>query len=203
MTINFPANPVADELYTDPSNNYTYQWKVDPESLTGQGKWTTRISRTTGALDEEYLRLDATNGPMTGYLGVPGLGVGTEPINDVAIAISGGFIQQCLYPTAVDGVYTLDIFTGNRFITSGSINGPTTINLSNLENLPVGYEWEGKLSFSYTSGDISWFTDNDTYTVKWDGGTQIEPTGGEVETVIITAIGGSSTIEIMAMKGRS
>lgn len=45
MALNFPSSPTPDQIYTDPSNNYTYQWKVDPESLTGQGKWVNRIAR--------------------------------------------------------------------------------------------------------------------------------------------------------------
>jgi hypothetical protein len=44
MPLNFPSNPTPDQLWTDPNNNYTYQWKVDPDSITGQGKWITRIS---------------------------------------------------------------------------------------------------------------------------------------------------------------
>jgi hypothetical protein len=48
MALNFPTSPTPDQLWTDPSNNYTYQWRVDPQSLTGQGKWVTRISRPIG-----------------------------------------------------------------------------------------------------------------------------------------------------------
>jgi hypothetical protein len=72
MALNFPANPVPNQIWTDPANNYTYQWKVDPESPTGHGKWTTRISRDTGSLDYDYLRLDASNGPITNNLSVEG-----------------------------------------------------------------------------------------------------------------------------------
>lgn len=50
MALNFPANPIPNQLYTDPSNNYTYQWRIDPQSLTDQGKWITRISTVSDNL---------------------------------------------------------------------------------------------------------------------------------------------------------
>lgn len=56
MALNFPLNPSPNQLWTDPTNNYTYQWKVDSASLTGQGKWITRIST-----NEDNLSLVSSN----------------------------------------------------------------------------------------------------------------------------------------------
>lgn len=72
MALNFPANPTPNQIWTDPANNYTYQWKLDPDSLTGQGKWTTRIARSDATLDDTYLRLDTINGPLTNPLEIEG-----------------------------------------------------------------------------------------------------------------------------------
>jgi hypothetical protein len=59
------------------------------------------------------------------------------------------------------------------------------------------------LSFSYTSGTISWFTGNAGYTVKWDGGTAMTPTANDVEKVVIEVVGGGTTIEVAPLKGRA
>jgi hypothetical protein len=44
---------------------------------------------------------------------------------------------------------------------------------------------------------------NGNYTFKWDGGSQITLTAGEVETVVIAVANGSPLIEIAALRGRA
>lgn len=104
---------------------------------------------------------------------------------------------------ASNNVYTLDVTTANEFITAAAIAANTTINLSNLASIPSGYLWRGVLTFSYTSGTITWFSANTGFTVKWDGGSAMTPTASDVETVVITVVGGGSTIEVAALKGRA
>lgn len=69
----FPTNPVDGQLHTDISSGITYRWTVDvnspPESITG--RWIV-IGSPQNTLDEEFLRLDTTNGPLTGTLEVTG-----------------------------------------------------------------------------------------------------------------------------------
>jgi hypothetical protein len=103
--------------------------------------------------------------------------------------------------TASSGTYTLDVTAGNEFVTAAAIAGATTINLSGLSSVPASGLWRGVLRFAYTSGTISWFTGNSSYTVKWDGGTAMTPTAGETECVVIEVYG--TTIEIAALKGRT
>lgn len=133
-----------------------------------------------------------------------GLGVAAQAGFDMTLGGSGILLRQSV--TASSGTYTLDITAANEFVTSDIINGATTINLSNLESLPLSYIWEGVLTFSYTSGTITWFSGNSGYTVKWDGGSAITPTSGEVETVVMRVLRtgvGTGSIEVYASKGRS
>jgi hypothetical protein len=44
---------------------------------------------------------------------------------------------------------------------------------------------------------------NGDYTVKWDGGTAMEPTPGQRETVVITVTGDVPVIEVTAQQGRA
>ena len=113
-----------------------------------------------------------------------------------------------LYPTrqtitAAAGVYTIDVTSGQEFITAAAINGATTFNLSNLANLPANGVWRAVLRFAFTSGAISWFTGNTGYSVKWDGGAAISPTAGEQELIIIEVVGGQTVIEVAAGRGRT
>jgi hypothetical protein len=39
--------------------------------------------------------------------------------------------------------------------------------------------------------------------VRWDGGSAITPTASEVEKVVIEVVGGSTVIEVAALKGRA
>jgi hypothetical protein len=125
-------------------------------------------------------------------------------VNIVGVStFTGGIFQLVNTVTISGGIYTLDITASNEFVTAAAINGATTINLSNLANLPTGYRWRGVFSFSYTSGVISWFSGNAGYTVKWDGGSAPTPTAGETETVVIAVTGGGTTIEVTAQQGRA
>lgn len=147
-------------------------------------------------------RLGTTGTPQFAAIG---LGVAADPNWDLKNA--GGTIDIRSSLTVSAGVYTVDVQAANEFVTGAAIAGATTINLSNLANIPSGYVWRGVLSFSYTSGTISWFTGNISAgaTVKWDGGTAMTPTASDVETVAITVVGTGSatvTIEVAALKGR-
>jgi len=155
---------------------------------------------SSGTLDSA--RLGTTGTPQFAAIG---LGVAADPNWDLKNA--GGTIDIRSSLTASSGVYTLNVQAANEFVTGAAIAGATTINLSNLATIPSGYVWRGVLSFSYTSGTISWFTGNVSAgaTVKWDGGTAITPTASDVETVAITVVGTGSatvTIDVAALKGR-
>jgi hypothetical protein len=203
-----------------------------------------------------------------------GLGLGTAALYGWKLVTNGSMVQNRASLTASGGTYTLDVQAANEFVTGAAIAGATIINLSNLSIIPSGYIWRGVLSFSYTSGTISWFPTiamvtstassisgttltvggtvtaifrvgqtlsgtgvtagttitalgtgtggpgtytvsasqtvastaiNGNYTVKWDGGTAITPTAGEVEKVVIEVVGGGYTpfIEIAALRGRA
>ncbi|AEC52961.1 triple helix repeat-containing collagen [Synechococcus phage S-CRM01] len=79
MALNFPANPTPNQIYFDVSNGYRYQWVVDPQSLTGQGKWTVRTSgfnnNPAGAQGPQGFQGDpgGPQGPQ-GFQGPPGTG---------------------------------------------------------------------------------------------------------------------------------
>ena len=132
-----------------------------------------------------------------------GLGLGTPAVAGWELTVNGGTCQLRSSVSAVSDVYTLDVQAANEFVTAAAINAATTINLSNLNTIPTGYVWRGVLSFAYTSGVVSWFTGNSGYTVKWDGGTAPTLTASETESVVITVVGGGSTIEVAALQGRA
>lgn len=148
----------------------------------------------------------ATYQPLLGTTSTPqfaALGLGTAAVAGWELTVDGGICQRRQSVTAVSSVYTLDVRTANEFVTAAAINGATTINLSNLNTIPAGYVWRGVLTFSYTSGTVTWFGGNTGFTVKWDGGSAPTLTASEVETVIITVVGGGSTIEVAPLKGRA
>ena len=131
------------------------------------------------------------------------LGLGVAPASGFELTLGGSTIQLVSTVTASGGVYTLDVTAANEFVTAAAIAGATTINLSSLTSLPAGYRWRGVLSFAYTSGTVSWFAGNTGYTVKWDGDTAPTLTASDVETVVITVVGGGTTIEVTAQQGRA
>lgn len=119
------------------------------------------------------------------------------------VKLSGSSFSLVQFVGAVSNTYTLDILAANEFVANSVINANTTVNLSNLDSLPTNYRWEGIFRFQYTSGTFSWFTDNSSYVKKWDGGSEIQPTSGETETIIIRVVGGQNFIELYSARGRS
>ena len=132
-----------------------------------------------------------------------GLGLGTAPLSNWRLTTNGGTTQNVSTVTAVSGIYALDVTAGNQFITSAAIAGATTINLSNLSDIPSGYVWQGVITFQYTSGVISWFTGNSGYIVNWNGvgATAMIPTVGKIEKVVIEVVGGGSVIRVSPLGG--
>lgn len=124
------------------------------------------------------------------------------------LMVDGGTCEARSTVTAASGTYSLDVTAANEFVTAAAINGAITIALQNHSLIPVGYVWRGVLAFTYTSGTITWFpaSGGTTFNVKWDGGSAITPTAGEVETVVITVVGVSGsvvTVEVAPLKGRA
>jgi hypothetical protein len=161
---------------------------------------------TVAATDSILQAIQKLNGNALTSSSTPqftGLGLGTAAVSGWRLAANGGMVQNRASLTASSGTYTLDVTAANEFVTGAAIAGATTINLSNLANIPSGYIWRGVLSFAYTSGTISWFTGNSGYTVKWDGGTAMTLTASDVEKVVIEVVGGTTTIEIAPLKGRA
>jgi hypothetical protein len=152
---------------------------------------------------------DAAAGRTTLGLGTTGtpqfaaLGLGTAAVAGWELTVAGGVCQLRQSVTISGSTYTLDVQAANEFVTAAAINGATTINLSNLNTIPSGYTWRGVLSFQYTSGTVTWFGGNTGYTVKWDGNTAPTLTASDLETVVITVVGGGSTIEVAPQKGRA
>lgn len=132
-----------------------------------------------------------------------GLGIGTAAVSGWDLVLADSLIQRRISVTVASGTYTLDVQAGNEFLTAAAINGATTINLSNLADIPSGYVWRGVLRFGYTSGTITWFSGNTGYTVKWDGGSAMTPTASDQEGVIIEVVGGGTVIEVAALRGRA
>jgi hypothetical protein len=122
---------------------------------------------------------------------------------------NGGVVQNRATLTAASNVYTLDVTAANEFLAGASISGAITVNLSNLASIPTGYVWRGVFTFpvAATAGTITWFTANTggtpAYTVKWDGGSAMTLTASETEKVVIEVVGGTTTIEIAPLKGRT
>ena len=147
-----------------------------------------------------------TSGISTlGSVQISNLGIGATPNSNWRLTTNGGTTQNVSTVTAVSGIYTLDVTSGNQFLTSATIAGATTINLSNLNNIPSGYVWQGVITFQYTSGVISWFTGNSGYTVNWNGvgATAMVPTVGKIEKVVIEVVGGGSVIRVSPLGGGS
>ena len=144
------------------------------------------------------LGLGTTSTPQFG-----GLGLGVALASGWDLQANGGVLQNRSTITISGSTYTLDVQSANEFVTGAAIAGATTINLSNIASIPNGYVWRGVLSFSYTGGTVSWFTGNTGYTVKWDGGTAPTLTASDLETVVITVVGGGTTIEVTAQQGRA
>ena len=135
-----------------------------------------------------------------------GLGLGTAAVSGWQLVANGGMCQLRQSVTISGSTYTLDVRAANEFVTAAAINGNVTINLltEGLNAMPNGYLWRGVLSFAYTgTGTVTWFGGNAGYTVKWDGGSPPTLTANEVETVVITVVGGGTTIEVTPMLGRA
>ena len=139
-------------------------------------------------------------------LQLAGLGLGVVPVSGWDLHMNGAVVQNRSTVTISGSTYTLDVQSANEFVTAAPIAGPVIINLSNLSTIPTGFLWRGVLTFSYTSGTITWFSGNSTYQQKWDGvgnTPPMVPTAGDVEKVVIEVVGGTTTIEIAPLKGRA
>ncbi len=209
----------AVKTYTDNRflNNVTVTASIpltitDTSTQNGQGFWTrTRnlslsmneangLARlnSSGLIPASILPSTDTTTPQ-----YAGLGLGTPAVAGWRLTMNGAACRLRSSVTAASNVYTLDVQAANEFVTSAAINAATTVNLSNLNTIPTGYVWEGVFRFQYTSGTITWFSGNSGYTVRWDANTAIVPTAGEVETVIVRVVGGSTVIDVAAMVGRT
>jgi hypothetical protein len=124
-----------------------------------------------------------------------GLGLGVPPATGWILTQNGATVVNRVVVTPATGTYTLDVLLGSEFQTSSAINGATTVNLDNLGEIPAGYLWKGVLTFSYTSGAISWFTGNTGYSVVWTGGSALTPVASASHKVLIEIVGGTSVIE--------
>jgi hypothetical protein len=115
---------------------------------------------TVAATDSILQAIQKLNGNALTSSSTPqfaGLGLGTVAVSGWELVTNGGMVQNRLSLTAASSTYTLDVQAGNEFVTGAAIAGATTITLSNLSTIPSGYLWRGVLSFSYTSGTITWF----------------------------------------------
>tara|TARA_Y100001973_G_C5188110_1_gene329154 strand:- start:44 stop:2161 length:2118 start_codon:yes stop_codon:yes gene_type:complete len=64
--IQFPLNPTNGQVYFDAGNNVVYTWVQ--VGLPGQGYWSSNANDIT--FSGAFLKLDCSNGPLTGSLGV-------------------------------------------------------------------------------------------------------------------------------------
>jgi hypothetical protein len=115
---------------------------------------------TVAATDSILQAIQKLNGNALTSSSTPqftGLGLGTAAVSGWELVTNGGMVQNRASLTASSSTYTLDVQAGNEFVTGAAIAGATTITLSNLSTIPSGYIWRGVLSFSYTSGTITWF----------------------------------------------
>ena len=153
--------------------------------------------------DEGEQGIQGPPGEPPEIIELTGVGIGTEPAQGWGLTIAAGICQELLSVTASGNTYSLDVLAGNEFEFAAPVNTATTVNLSNIASVPNGYTWRGVFSFSFTGGSVSFFPGNTGYSVKWDGGIAPSLTVGEVETFIVSATGGRTTIEIAAMRGRT
>ena len=186
---------------------------VSGSPVTGSGTLTINLAAgyeipTTAQLDSFLTSATAaeTYQPLLGTTSTPqfaALGLGTAAVTGWELTVNGGTCQLRQSVTISGSTYTLNVQAANEFITAAAIAGTTTIALSNLGTIPSGYVWRGVFSFVFTSGSVSFSGDAGFNTVKWDGGSALVPNVGELETVIITVVGGGNTIEIAPLKGRA
>ena len=194
-----PLNPEVGDLWLDSSTGIKFQWVFDGNS----SQWVEVFAAIQGIQGIQGEGNSFWNQTAQGISTSENVGIGTQAINDWKFLVGAGLIRPRLVVNAVSNIYTLDVKDSNEFVTAAAINGAVTVNLSNLDTIPVGYVWEGVLSFQYTSGSINWFGGNSGYTVKWDGNLAMALTPNEVETVIIRVVGGSNIIDITAVIGRT
>ena len=105
MAINFPTPSAVGDLFTDPSSGNVYVCTVvgPPAQWVGSG--------STTDIDGTYLRLDATNDPLTGDLQTLGVTtggqvVGTQQTVDVTWDLSAGnnwTVGAIVFPQPTNG----------------------------------------------------------------------------------------------------
>ena len=146
MALNFPSNPVDKQYWTDPSNGVTYQYQVDPLSPSGQGKWVTNLGSGSQA-DEVYLRLDATNGPVTNSLGIRGF-----------VEFNENGPQSFISPLTRGTQGQALISGGDGTTTWGNAGGSVSIGPT-----PPAFPNDGDLWFNPVDGRLYiWYTDSNS-----------------------------------------
>ena len=111
MAIDFPTPTQVGQVYTDPTSGNTYICVV----LGPPAEWSG--SSDNADLDQTYLRVDATNGPVSGNLGIGGTAAAPNIILGTGGTIAGP-------NTSVDNKYAIDA--------SGTVSlggSPTTPNI--------------------------------------------------------------------------
>ena len=206
-----PSTPTSGfTLYANASNALSWIGAngfirtFDATGITANRSWSLPDRAGTVALAEDLGGSFATRAANLVLAG-PASGPAAAPTFRTLVATDLPAVTYSLRQTvsAVSSTFTLDVTAANEFITNAAIAGAVTVNLSNVASIPSGYVWRGVLRFSYTSGTITWFSGNSGYTVKWDGGSAITPTANEQKGVIIEVVGGRTTIEVAALRGRA
>jgi hypothetical protein len=143
MALNFPSNPVDGQFWSEPSNGIVYQFKVDPLSPTGQGKWTSRLGQGS-QLDGTYLRLDTTNSPLLGSLDIQG-----------QLGINEGTQGYFTFPTTLGAQGQVIVSAGDGTTFWSDVAGGAEVS-----NIPPTSPSEGDFWFNEDDGRLYvWYED--------------------------------------------
>ena len=125
MAINFPIPTQVGEVFTDPSSGNTYTCS----SLGPPAEWTSTTNNAD--LNQTYLRLDASNGPVDGNLGIGG----TFASPNIALNADG----TATYVGAITAPNVAVAWSNfNGFLAASGYQGRNSLNIGQITKLGTG-----------------------------------------------------------------
>ena len=144
--LDFPASPVDGQQYTA-ENGVVYTFIANPIP----GYWSA-LNSNEDALADTYLKLDASNGPVIGALGIDSLltAAGGVQVTDGSVTVTkGSVLSNTASSIAVQGFLNQDTGAKSNFTAFKAAKSSSIVNVDEVIGYEAGSNLTGGVNNSY------------------------------------------------------